>query len=147
MPLDLARKLAQALNVRSESQVRVIDEVLSGFSRLVPLAGATPITGTPTGSSKTLTRTTVTATSYTLTDDVDVVLVDDDTAGGEVTINLPALAGVSTVPRYIKKLGSTAGVIIDGNGAETIDGQATVAIALQYECLVLLPIGTGWSIL
>lgn len=36
MPLDLARQLAKALNVRSESAVRTIDQVLSAYVRQTP---------------------------------------------------------------------------------------------------------------
>jgi len=45
VPLDLARRLAIALNIRSESAIRDIDRVLSDYSRLVPQASATPVEG------------------------------------------------------------------------------------------------------
>ena len=61
--------------------------------------------------------TSVTGTSATLTDDDHVVLVDDDTAGAAVTINLPAASDSEGNIYTIKKLGTTANVTVDANGS------------------------------
>jgi len=45
VPLDLARRLATALDVKSESAIRAIDRALSDYARLVPQAAATPVEG------------------------------------------------------------------------------------------------------
>ena len=78
--------------------------------------------------------------------DEDVVLVDDDTAGGAVTINLPpALNNEERVVR-VKKLGSTGNVTIDADGSETIDGSTTLVSSTQYTSYTLFCDGTEWHI-
>jgi hypothetical protein len=88
---------------------------------------------------------TVTTTAHTAGDE-DAILVDDDTAGGIVTVALPAAADRNAT-YSIKKLGTTASVIIDADGAETIDGTATIALTLQFESVTLLSDGTNWHII
>jgi hypothetical protein len=77
----------------------------------------------------------------------DVILVDDDTAGAAVTITLPAVATAAKRRRNIKKLGTTAEVIIDGNSTETIDGAQTATLYVQYESVALISDGTEWHII
>jgi len=89
--------------------------------------------------------TTVTGTSFTADDD-HVILVDDDTAGSTVTITLPTAATANTI-YHIKKLGTTANVIIDGNGSETIDGALTITIAMQYASVMVISDGSNWNII
>jgi hypothetical protein len=72
--------------------------------------------------------TTVTGTTHTAGDE-HVILVDDDTAGAAVTVTLPTAATADTI-YHIKKLGSTANVTVDGNGAETIDGATTAVLRI-----------------
>ena len=90
--------------------------------------------------------TTLTGTSLTLGNHY-AVLVDDDTAGGTVTITLPTAASSTGVIYHIKKLGTTASVIVDGNGAETIDGGTTATLTTQFESITIQSDGTSWSIL
>lgn len=92
-----------------------------------------------------VTVTTVTATSYTAATE-HIILVDDDTAGSTVTITLPTAATANTV-YHIKKLGTTATVIVDGDGTETIDGALTITLTAQYESVMLVSNGTFWSII
>lgn len=89
--------------------------------------------------------TTVTGTSHTAGDE-HVILVDDDTAGSAVTITLPTAATADTI-YHIKKLGSTANVIVDGNGAETIDGGTTATLTTQYESITIISDGSAWWVL
>lgn len=53
MPRDIAARLAQALNVRSQTAISQIDRALSDYARLVPKAAATPIEGSITESQIT----------------------------------------------------------------------------------------------
>ena len=85
----------------------------------------------------------VAATTYTV-DDYDVILVDDDTAAGAVTITLPTAENGEGRPVRVKKLGTTGSVIIDGAGSETIDGAATKTLTTQYESTQLISDGTSW---
>jgi hypothetical protein len=89
----------------------------------------------------------ITTTSDTLDETHHVVLVDDDTAGSTVTITLPAASGLEGREYNIKKLGSTANVIVDGNGAETIDGATTATLTTQYESITVVCDGTSWWII
>ena len=90
--------------------------------------------------------TTAVATPHAAGDE-HVILVDDDTVGGAVTVNLPAASGVNGRVYHIKKLGSTGNVTIDANGAETIDGALTQVISVQYTSLMLVCDGTGWWVI
>lgn len=90
--------------------------------------------------------TTVTSTSHTAGDE-HTILVDDDTAGSAVTVTLPAVSGNSGLQYHIKKLGSTANVIIDGNASETIDGATTHTLTTQYENIKIVCDGSNWFII
>lgn len=92
--------------------------------------------------------TSVTATTYTTLATDSVILVDDDTAAAEVTVTLLAAATAGDgFLLNIKKTGSTANVVIDGNGAETIDGATTNTLTTQYESVKLICDGTEWHII
>jgi len=90
---------------------------------------------------------TVTTTSATLGDDDYAVLCDDDTAGGAVTITLPAAASHTGRTYFIKKLGTTASITVDGNSSETIDGATTAVISTQYESIQIVCDGSNWHII
>ncbi len=75
----------------------------------------------------------------------EAVMVDDDTAAGVVTITLPASVADDQI--IVKKLGTTADVIVDGDAAELIDGAATFTLTSQYASLTLIADGTGWNII
>jgi len=89
--------------------------------------------------------TTVTTTSHTAAAE-HIIRVDDDTAGSTVTVTLPAASGNDGLAYHIKKLGTTANVIVDGNVAETIDGALTQVLAIQYDSIMVVSNGTGWDI-
>ena len=60
-------------------------------------------------------------------------------AGGAITVNLPTLADGANIFWHIKKIDSAANVVtVAANGAETIDGQASQTLNIQYEALLLL---------
>jgi len=89
---------------------------------------------------------TVTVTSYSVTTE-DIIFVDDDTVGSQVTINLP-LANSRSSLCDIKKLGSTANVVVDGNSAQTIDDGLTATLTSQYESITIGSDGvSNWNIL
>lgn len=89
---------------------------------------------------------TITSTSDTLDATNYFVLVDDDTAGSTVTITLPAISGITGRVYHIKKLGSTANIIIDGDGSETIDGATTATLTTQYESIMVNASAVEWNI-
>ena len=89
---------------------------------------------------------TVTSSPYTVGAE-SVILVDDDTVGGAVTVNLPAASTWEDQVKHIKKLGTTGTVTVDGNASETIDGATTQALAAQYDAIRIYSDGTDIHIL
>lgn len=89
----------------------------------------------------------------TLVDDGDspytvgaaVCRIQAQTGAGAVTINLPAAASNLGRVVKIKRVGAND-VTIDGNGAETIDGAATLTLDADYESVTLFCDGSGWNI-
>jgi hypothetical protein len=69
------------------------------------------------------------------------------TAGGAVTINLPAVASNAGQTFTILDVGGVAGtsaITVDGNAAELIDGTQTVVLASNFGALKLRCTGTAW---
>ena len=91
------------------------------------------------GSTETIITTTHTAGLK------QTVLVDDDTAGGAVTITLPKVINSNRI-MHIKKLGTTGNVTLDGDGSETIDGSTNHALTAQYQSVSIMSSGTEWHI-
>jgi len=90
--------------------------------------------------------TTVTGTTHTAASE-STIICDDDTAGSAITVTLPAASTCTGRTYSIKKVGSTANVIIDGSGAETIDGATTATLTTQYESLTIQCDGTTWWVI
>lgn len=87
---------------------------------------------------------TVTATGALLAADY---LVLADASAGAVTLTLPAVALSEGALIVVKKTDASANAVtIDGNGAETIDGAATQAVASQYDALTVACDGSAWWI-
>ena len=84
---------------------------------------------------------TITSTSYTAGNET-VVLVDDTTAGGIVTVTLPSANKADQRVYHIKKVGNSYNVVIDGNGSELIDGKTTQTIGSQYTSVQLVVNGS-----
>lgn len=105
------------------------------------IAGVTDLTGaTNLGAIATVSGNTTLDATYSN------VLVD--ASGGPVTLTLPAAASSTRRVYTIKKIDSSVNsVVIDGNGAETIDGAATVSLVTQYESLRIVCNGTSWFIM
>ena len=82
-----------------------------------------------------------THTSSPYTAGASLVLLGN-TAGGNITINLPAAASNTGQYYYIKNTG-TGTLTIDGNDAETIEGETTQAL-LQNDCALIVCDGSNW---
>ena len=84
--------------------------------------------------------------AYTVADGDDIVLCNATTAA--FTVTLPAVAVFSGRFFTLKKTDASANVVtIDGNGAETIDGAATLALNAQYKSRTLYSDGTAWHVI
>lgn len=81
---------------------------------------------------------------YTILSSDTIVMAD--TTAGNITINLLAFASAPDRPVWIKNTGAGE-VTIDGNGAETIDGAATLVLAAPYESVILFPATSEWAVL
>jgi hypothetical protein len=69
-------------------------------------------------------------------------------SGGDVTITLPGVTGLSGKEFYIKKTDSSENVVnIDGDGAEQIDGWASINCYQQYDAYHIITDGSSWHIL
>jgi hypothetical protein len=69
-----------------------------------------------------------------------------DASGGAIEVDLPAVLGNIGKEYVIKITDATNAVTIDGNGAETIDGAATLVLNAVYDAAHLICDGTEWSI-
>lgn len=70
------------------------------------------------------------------------------TGAGNVTITLPVAADSIGKVYAIKKVDAGAGnVIVDGAGAETIDGAATQVLAAQWAVIMIVTNGVAWYII
>lgn len=75
-----------------------------------------------------------------------VILVD--TTAGAATVTLPTVASSDELVMCIKKTSADANnMVIDGNGAETIDGAANITTATQWASYTLLGTAAGWMVL
>lgn len=78
------------------------------------------------------------------------VTVDDfflmcDTSGGDVTLNLPPVAGATNMILFIKNLGVNK-VIIDPNASELIDGDSQKVLDRQYDWAIIYSNGFQWCV-
>lgn len=95
-------------------------------------------------STRTVVSKAVGDSPYSANIDEDVLV---DASGGDVTINLPTAVGNTGQSIFVKKQDSSGNdVIIDGNSTETIDGQLTLTINVQYDGYELMSNGTNWYI-
>jgi hypothetical protein len=87
--------------------------------------------------------TTITAASYTQLVLDSVIPVD--TTANNVTVTLLAANTQSGNRIIIKRISAGANTLtIDPNGAETIDGAATLSLPTQWNCATLVSNGTNW---
>jgi hypothetical protein len=71
-----------------------------------------------------------------------------DTSGGAVTINLPALSGLTDGDEIRVKLrDATNSVTIDANASENIDGGLTYTLDVAYQAVTLVAGSTEWEII
>ena len=86
------------------------------------------------------------AVATTLTDSYYFVKVD--ASSGSITITLPAVVSCINRAYTIKKIDSSGNkVTIDGNSTETIDGEETIDLTLQYSYVTIVCDGDEWHII
>lgn len=100
------------------------------------------ITGTANGVKVAY---TLKSSAYTATATDEVIACDATSAA--FTITLPTSVGISGTRYTVKKIdASVNAVTIDGNGTETIDGAATVALSAQYSHRTIVSNGANWLV-
>ena len=76
------------------------------------------------------------------------ILVTVDASSGAVTITLPAVSSNEGTVYIFKKIDSSGNsVTIDGYESETIDGEQTVVLNLQYQYVTIACDGDEWFII
>jgi hypothetical protein len=98
-----------------------------------------------TADALVLTNETITASTDTL-DTTDGVIFLDATSN-DITITLPTAAAGDGLVYWIKRIDTSANVVtVDGNGAETIDNNATVTLNTM-DSITITSDGTEWWII
>lgn len=101
-----------------------------------------------TGSPVILGGSSAKSADYTVLDDDGISAILMTTGASDRTVTLPTAADNSGRELTIKKVDSGSGiVIIDGESAETIDGQLTLEVRQQYDSVRLACDGSNWHIL
>jgi len=115
---------------------------IGGSGQALRVSGGLPAWGDGSSGFSTATKTS----NYTVTSS-DTVIFADATAGN-VTVTLPAASGLSGYRFYVKRIdGSVNSCSVARSGADTIDGQTSVSLDLQYTSLTLVSNGSAWYII
>ena len=114
-----------------------------------------------TGSLKVVGKLTTTAgrvqnyrtaqtTSITVETTDHILGVKPTTAGGEVTVNLPAAAdageGYVLLIKDVEGGAGTNNIVVDASGSQTIDGSATFTIETNYAAANFFTDGSNWFV-
>ena len=91
--------------------------------------------------------TSVTSTPVTLTDADHIVLVDDDTVGGAVTVNLPSATNSKGNIYSIVKTGSSGNVTLSPFGSDLIHGSSELVIIKKDDAPMIYCNGTAWILI
>jgi len=101
--------------------------------------------GVPAWSDATL-ATATKSSSYTITG-TDVVIFAN-AASGAVAITLPTAASFTGYRFYVKRTDSSGNSCsVARSGTDTIDGQTSISLDLQYTSLTLVSDGSAWYII
>lgn len=90
--------------------------------------------------------TTTKTSSYTIGASDTVILAN--ATSGNVTITLPTAASLGGYRFYVKRIDNSANsCTIARSGSDTIDGQTSIAINVQYTSLTVVSNGSAWYII
>ena len=106
------------------------------------------ISGGAGGGANLPTITTLTNTTNTLTVGDISKIIRIDTTSNNVTATLPTAVGNTGYIFWIKRIsGGSNTATIDTTSSQTIDGQSTAVLTVQYEAIGLYSNGTNWEII
>ncbi len=84
--------------------------------------------------------------NYTITSSDTVIMAD--ATSGNVTITLPVASGVSGYRFFVKRTDASGNTVsVARSGSDTIDGQTSQSLALQYTSLTIVSDGSNWYII
>lgn len=89
--------------------------------------------------------TTTSSSSYSPSANDHTVVAD--CTNNSVTINLPSASGITGRIYIIKKIDNVNDLILDGSGAQTIDGYDSYVIEAQYQSIILQSTGSNWIVI
>jgi len=119
------------------------------FRSLVAGTGVSLSSGTDTitiNSSSTTLGITNKSVSGSLTAGDEFITCDAN--GGNIVLDLPTAASVAGKVYYIKKVDSSINTItLDADALETIDGNTTLVLNIQYQSFTIVSNGTEWFII
>lgn len=117
---------------------------VDGSEDAVGINTNTPVSGLDVSGSLGLKVTTLSATT-TLDQTHNVVLCSNSS---DITLTLPAAASNTGKVYYIKKVGANTDlVVIDGEGAETIDDATTFTLYAYSDAIRIVSDGAAWHII
>jgi len=116
-----------------------------GTERLRINATGIAVTGAISATAAVTFAITSTASSTLTLDDTHYTVVG--TLAGAQIFTLPTAVGIAGRIYNIKKTGASGTLTVDGDGAETIDGAATFAMAAQYDKVTVQSDGANWIII
>ncbi len=119
-----------------------LDVTGQDFERRAPIIPPGTVSYIYSGEFRTTTKTA----TFTLSTEM-VVLVD--ASGGGITLTLPSAVSNTHKVYVIKKVDSTGNVVtIEGDAnTETIDGEVSVKMHLQYQYIWIICDGSDWYII
>ncbi|HUS26090.1 MAG TPA: hypothetical protein VMY99_01960 [Nevskiaceae bacterium] len=101
--------------------------------------------GSPAWTDATLATSTKTS-NYTITG-TDVIIFADATSGN-VTITLPTASSNTGYRFYIKRIDNAGNTCtVARSGSDTIDGQTSLSLDLQYTSMTVVSNGSAWYII
>ncbi len=113
---------------------------IGATSKTLRVSGGLPAWGDATYATSTKTS------SYTITG-TDVVIFANATSG-TVTITLPTASANTGYRFYVKRIDNSGNACsIARSGSDTIDGQTSISLDLQYTSLTLVSDGSAWYII
>lgn len=110
-----------------------------------PISQVTGLQAALDGKAPKFTPTVTKTSDYTVTLNDDAVFVD--TTAGAVTVLLPPAASSTGLTVVLKKISVDANTVtVDTNASETIDGELTKMLIVQWQMLRIKSDGTAWFI-